>query len=63
MTPYNYTGGGTQNGCKSGEEEKGGEEWALFKIKDKSSRVAVRENSHRMYSRMYGEQKQGDAFS
>jgi hypothetical protein len=55
MTPYNYTGGGTQNGCKSGEEEKGGEEWALFKIKDKSSRVAVRENSHRMYSRMYGE--------
>jgi hypothetical protein len=47
MTPYNYTGGGTQNGRKSGEEETG-EEWALFKIKDKSSGVALHGNSHRL---------------
>jgi len=26
MTTYNYTGGGTQNGCRSGVEEWGKEE-------------------------------------
>lgn len=44
MTTYNYTGGRTENGSKSGVECR--QKWALFEIRDKSSGVSVCTTSH-----------------